>query len=115
MTVVRSGRTAYLAGQCPLDPSRKLVGEGDLDQQIDQVAANAMTASAAVDAAPDQTVRSMIHVVSDETEMLAAAWRRLTTSPLGPAFTTASTPLGVAQLGFHGRLVELDLTVELPA
>lgn len=115
ITVVRSGRTAYVAGQCPWDPSGTLVGEGDLGRQIDRVAASAMTALAAVDAAPDQTVRSVAHVVSDDTEVLAAAWRRLTASPLGPAFTTASTLLGVAQLGPHRQLVELDLTAALPA
>jgi hypothetical protein len=31
------------------------------------------------------------------------------------AFTTASTLLGVARLGFAGQLVEVDLTAVLPA
>ncbi|MFD4143166.1 RidA family protein [Streptomyces sp. NPDC058572] len=113
MTVVRSGRTAFRAGQCRWDPSGTLVGEGGLGRQIDQVAAGAMTALAAVDAAPDQTVRSVAHAVSGDTELLAAAWRRPKASPLGPAFTTASP--GVAQLGSHGQLVERDLTAALPA
>jgi enamine deaminase RidA (YjgF/YER057c/UK114 family) len=47
ITVVESGRTAYLAGQCPLDLSGALVGPGDLDAQIDQVAANALAALSA--------------------------------------------------------------------
>ncbi|MFF1919445.1 RidA family protein [Streptomyces sp. NPDC058221] len=114
ITVVETGRTAYLAGQCPLDGSGALVGEGDLERQIDQVAANAMTALAAVGAGPLDVVRSVIYVRSDEQPALGAAWQRLTDSPLGPAFTTASTLLGVAQLGFTGQLVEVDLTVALP-
>lgn len=114
ITVVETGRTAYLAGQCPLGRDGSLVGEGSLDVQIDQVAANALTALAMVGAQPEHVVRSVIYVRSDDTDVLAAAWRRLTGSALGPAFTTASTLLGVAQLGFSGQLVEVDLTVALP-
>ncbi|MFD2356803.1 Rid family hydrolase [Nonomuraea ferruginea] len=40
-------RTAFLAGQCPLDQTGAIVGPGDLDAQIDQVAANALAALAA--------------------------------------------------------------------
>ncbi|MEU0914721.1 RidA family protein [Streptomyces althioticus] len=114
ITVVEAGRTAYLAGQCPLDVSGELVGEGDLDAQIDQVAANALAALNAVGAGPEHVVRSVIYVVSDDVPVLGSAWRRLTSSVVGPAFTTASTLLGVARLGFSGQLVEVDLTAALP-
>ncbi|ALV54218.1 RidA family protein [Streptomyces althioticus] len=114
ITVVEAGRTAYLAGQCPLDASGKLVGEGDLDAQIDQVAANALAALNAVGAGPEHVFRSVIYVVSDDVPVLGSAWRRLTSSVVGPAFTTASTLLGVARLGFSGQLVEVDLTAALP-
>ncbi|MFF8712499.1 RidA family protein [Streptomyces sp. NPDC015184] len=114
ITVVEAGRTAHLAGQCPLDGSGTLVGPGDLDAQIDQVAANALAALAAVGAEPAHVVRSVIYVVDDGTAPLGAAWRRLTGSVIGPAFTTASTLLGVARLGFAGQLVEVDLTAALP-
>lgn len=113
ITVVESGRTAFLAGQCPLDRAGPLVGPGDLDAQIDQVAANSLIALAAVDAEPRHVVRSVIYVVSDDTAVLAAAWNRLIGSSLGPAFTTASTLLGIAQLGFTGQLIEVDLTASL--
>ncbi|OAH09324.1 RidA family protein [Streptomyces jeddahensis] len=114
ITVVAAGRTAYLAGQCPLDRDGRLVGPGSLDAQVDQVAENALTALAAVGAEPRHVVRSVIYVRSDETDVLAAVWRRLTESVIGPAFTTASTLLGVSQLGFSGQLVEVDLTAALP-
>jgi enamine deaminase RidA (YjgF/YER057c/UK114 family) len=114
ITVVEAGRTAYLAGQCPLDRQGTLVGAGALDAQIDQVAANALAALTAVGAEPQHVVRSVIYVCSDDREVLGAAWRRLTGSVIGPAFTTASTLLGVAQLGFAGQLVEVDLTASLP-
>jgi enamine deaminase RidA (YjgF/YER057c/UK114 family) len=114
VTVVESGRTAYLAGQCPLDRDGTLIGHGDLGAQIDQVVANALTALDAVDAGPAHVVRSVIYVVSAETSVLATAWQRLTASALAPAFTTASTLLGVAQLGYTGQLIEIDLTAALP-
>jgi enamine deaminase RidA (YjgF/YER057c/UK114 family) len=114
VTVVEAGATAYLAGQCPLGPSGELVGEGDLGAQIDQVVANALVALAAAGAGPGDVVRSVIYVVSGETPVLGDAWRRFNASPLGPAFTSASTLLGVARLGFTGQLVELDLTAALP-
>ncbi|MER6197848.1 Rid family hydrolase [Streptomyces sp. NPDC001586] len=114
ITVVEAGRTAYLAGQCPLDRGGSLVGSGSLEVQVDQVVVNALAALAAVDAEPEHVVRSVIYVRSDDRDVLGAAWRRLTDSALGPAFTTASTLLGVAQLGFTGQLVEVDLTVALP-
>lgn len=114
VTVVEAGRTAFLAGQCPLDGSGVLVGPGDLEAQIDQVVSNAMVALRAVDARPEHVVRSVIYVVSADVAVLGAAWQRLTGSDLGPAFTTASTLLGVAQLGFPGQLIEVDLTAALP-
>jgi enamine deaminase RidA (YjgF/YER057c/UK114 family) len=114
ITVVECGRTAYLAGQCPLDRDSTLIGPGDLDAQIDQVVANALTALDAVSAGPQHVVRSVIYLVTAETSVLATAWRRLTASDLAPAFTTASTLLGVTQLGYTGQLIEIDLTAALP-
>lgn len=114
VTVVEAARTAFLAGQCPIDVTGVLVGDGDINAQIDQVVANSMIALGAVGAEPSDVVRSVIYVVSDGTSALGAVWERLTRSPLGPAFTTASTLLGVAQLGFRGQLIEVDLTAALP-
>ncbi|HEY3612659.1 MAG TPA: Rid family hydrolase [Gaiellales bacterium] len=114
VTIVEPGRMAYLAGQCPLGPSGELVGTGDLDAQIDQVVANALVALAAAGARPEDVVRSVIDVVGDETAVLGQAWARLNDSALAPAFTSASTLLGVTRLGFGGQLVELDLTAAPP-
>ncbi|MET7506299.1 RidA family protein [Streptomyces albidoflavus] len=114
ITVVEAGRTAHLAGQCPLDPEGNLVGPGSLGTQTDQVVANALTALAAAGAGPQDVVRAVIYVRSDERADLSATWARLLASPLAPAFTGAATLLGVAQLGFAGQLVEIDLTAALP-
>ena len=114
MTVVPAGRLAFLAGQCPLDGSGSLVGAGDPLEQVDQMVANTLRALAAVSAGPEDVVRTVIYVVTDDTTVLGAVWRRFLDSPLAPAFTTASTLLGVARLGFTGQLVELDVTAALP-
>jgi len=111
VTVVTGGRTVYLAGQVPLAADGTLVGDGDVLAQVDQVAANALTALRFAGLSPHDVVRTVIYVVSDDNAVLAAVWRRLNESPLAAAFTTASTLLGVAKLGFTGQLVELDVTV----
>jgi enamine deaminase RidA (YjgF/YER057c/UK114 family) len=113
VTIAPSGRTAYLAGQCPLDLDGEVVGEGDLDVQVDQVVANTLKALYAVGATPDDVVRTTIYVVSDGNAPLGGVWRRFLASPLAPAFTSASTLVGVVQLGFPGQLVELDVTAAL--
>lgn len=114
VTVVDAGRLAFLAGQCPLDRSGAVVGLDDLDAQVDQVAANAAAALAAAGAGPEHVVRAVIYVVSDDRDVLASVWHRFNQSRIAPAFTTASTLLGVARLGFAGQLVELDLTAAPP-
>ena len=113
VTIVPAGRTAHLAGLCPLDSDEKVVGLGDLDAQIDHVVANGLAVLRAAGARPRDVVRSVIYVVSEESSVLAGAWDRLMASELAPAFATASTLLGVAALGYTGQLVEIDLTAAL--
>ena len=113
VTIASSERLAFLAGQCPLDVDGNLVGPDDVLAQADQVAANALVALTAAGASPSTVVRSVIYVVVDDrTPALGEVWRRFQDSPIGEAFTTASTLLGVARLGFTGQLVELDLTAQ---
>ncbi|WP_436496832.1 RidA family protein [Actinokineospora sp. HUAS TT18] len=104
------GGTAFLAGQCPLDHSGALVGEGDVLAQTDQVVANIMTALTDAGLTPDDVVRTVIYVATAEQAVLGRVWARLQESPLAPAFKSASTLLGVAVLGFTGQLVEIDVT-----
>lgn len=110
VTVVEAGRLAFLAGQCPLDERGDLVGADDLLAQVDQVIANTLLALAAIDATPSEVVRTVIWVASSDRADLGAVWTRLRESELGDAFTTASTLVGVACLGYAGQLVELDVT-----
>jgi enamine deaminase RidA (YjgF/YER057c/UK114 family) len=115
VTISKVGRLAHLAGQCPLDLSGEVVGEpGDYAAQTGQVIANCLAVLAAAGATPADVVRSVIYVVSPDSHVLSAVWHQLNASPLGPAFDTASTLLGVAALGYQGQLVEVDLTAALP-
>ncbi|SNT48101.1 Enamine deaminase RidA, house cleaning of reactive enamine intermediates, YjgF/YER057c/UK114 family [Asanoa hainanensis] len=114
VTVADARRTAYLAGQCPLDKAGDLVGGGDVFAQVDQVVANTRAVLASVHATPKDVVRTVIYVTDDADRSLGDVWRRLLDSPLAPAFTSASTLLGVSRLGFPGQLIELDVTAALP-
>lgn len=114
MTIVEAGRTAYLAGQCPVDAEEHVVGVGDLDAQIEQVAANCLAALEAAGAKAEDVVRSVVYVVSGDSDEVGGAWHRLYEHPdLGPAFKAASTVLGVTALGYSGQLIEVDLTARL--
>ena len=114
LTISSAGRLAHLAGQCPLDRDEKIVGApGDYDAQTDQVVANCLAVLEAAGATPGDVVRSVIYVVSADSAVLSAVWDRLNASALAPAFTTASTLLGVTALGYTGQLVEVDLTAVL--
>jgi enamine deaminase RidA (YjgF/YER057c/UK114 family) len=112
VTKVQADTLIYLAGQCPLQPSGDLA-EGGLEAQTAQVIRNILTALESAGATPEHVVRTVIYVASPVREDLAAVWTQLNASPLAPAFTTASTLLGVAQLGFPGQLVEIDVTAAL--
>ncbi len=113
VTIVDAGRLAVLAGQCPLDRDACLVGRGDILAQVDQVVANAAEALAAAGTSAENVVRSVIYVASDDPGVLSSVWDRFTGSRIGPAFTTASTLLGVAALGYRDQLVEGELTAVL--
>src|SRR5205807_2587458 len=112
VTRVQAGAMVFLAGQCPLQPSGELA-PGGLKGQTAQVIANILTALKAAGATPDQVVRTVIYVASSERSALTAVWDQLNASSIAGAFSTASTLLGVAQLGFPGQLVEVDVTAAL--
>jgi enamine deaminase RidA (YjgF/YER057c/UK114 family) len=114
VTIASPGRLAFLAGQMPMDETgMRVVGVGDLDRQVDVTVVNTHKALVAAGARPDDVVRSVVYVVGGQ-EAAARAWHRFAESPIGAAFTSASTLLGVAALGFPDQLVELELTAALP-
>ena len=114
VTVAQPGVTVHLAGQCPLDPEGALVGPDDLVAQAEHVARNIEFALASVGATPSDVVRAVIYVVAHDRESLSDVWSSLTSSGAAAAFTGAATLLGVAQLGYPGQLVEVDITAVVP-
>jgi enamine deaminase RidA (YjgF/YER057c/UK114 family) len=114
VTISEAGRLAHLAGQCPLNLAGEGVGDpGDVAAQTDQLITNCLAVLEAAGATPADVVRSVVYVVSPDSDVLSAVWRQLTASPLAAAFTSASTLVGVASLGYRGQLVEIDLTASL--
>ena len=114
VTVADATRMVFLAGQCPLDEAGQLVGDGDLRAQVEQVIRNIVTALSSVGATAGDVVRTVIYVVSSNRDDLALVWTMLRSSAIAPALSTASTLLGVSQLGYPGQLVEIDVTAILP-
>jgi enamine deaminase RidA (YjgF/YER057c/UK114 family) len=114
VTVADARRTVHLAGQSPLDAAGELVGPDDLVAQVGQVVRNIEIGLASVGASADDVVRTVIYVASPEQADLVLVWAALQASSISSAFTTASTLLGVAQLGYSGQLVEVDVTAALP-
>jgi enamine deaminase RidA (YjgF/YER057c/UK114 family) len=114
VTISTAERYAHLAGQSPLDEDGVVVGTDDLVAQVNQVAHNIAVALDEVGATPEDVVRTVIYVASTERADLALVWTALTRSEVGAALSTASTLLGVAQLGYPGQLVEVDITAAMP-
>lgn len=113
VTVSSATRMAFLAGQCPLNEAGELTGEGDLAAQVGQVIDNILIALSSVGAGPADVVRTVIYVVPADRADLADVWQILRSSALADALTSASTLLGVSQLGYPGQLVEIDVTAEI--
>ncbi len=113
-TITDATQFVFLAGQCPLSPRGELVGDGDLRAQTRQVAKNIGLALTAVGATAEDVVRTVIYVASGDRDDLGAVWSALRESAVAAAFGSASTLLGVSQLGYPGQLVEVDVTAALP-
>lgn len=113
VTISTAPRYAHLSGQSPVDEDGVVVGTDDLVAQVNQVAHNIAVALDAVGATPEDVVRTVIYVASTERADLALVWTALSRSEVGAALSTASTLLGVAQLGYPGQLVEVDVTAAL--
>lgn len=113
VTIAEAGRTVYFAGQCPVDLEGNVVGGEDYLAQADQVITNTAAALKAAGATPADVVRTTVYVRSDDSRQLSEVWHHLLGSEIGEALTSASTLLGVAQLGFSGQLLELDVTAAL--
>ncbi|MGH8795163.1 MAG: RidA family protein [Stackebrandtia sp.] len=114
VTIAEPGRLAILQGQCPVDASEKVVGVGDVETQVRQIAANTLSTLHDVGAGPEHVIRSVVYVLSDDSAEVSRVWRLLVASPIGEAFRSASSVVGVSALGYPDQLVEVELTARLP-
>ena len=108
-------RLVFLAGQVPLDGSGQVVGMDDHLAQTRQCLANLRQTLEEVGASARDAVRTTVYVVASEQRFMGEVWGAILDSDLGDVARTAATLLGVARLGYTGQLVEIEVTVALPA
>jgi enamine deaminase RidA (YjgF/YER057c/UK114 family) len=113
VTIAAASRLVFLAGQCPVRQDGSIPDEDDMAEQVRVTVGNCMTALAAAGAVPSDVVRAVVYVASSDREVLSSVWSDLMNSELREAFSSASTLLGVACLGFPHQRVEIDLTAAL--
>jgi enamine deaminase RidA (YjgF/YER057c/UK114 family) len=107
-TVVATGaRTVYISGQVAMDAEGKLVGEGDIGAQTEQVMRNLGAALAAAGASFADVVKITTYVVDYKPEM-----RTVIGKARSPFFAgrepPASTLVGVSALAAPGWLIEIE-------
>ena len=109
VVVVSGGRTAYIAGQGPVDAGMNLIGRGDLHAQTVQAFRNLRTALQALGVGPDRVVSSTMYVVGLDEERSATFVRAMNVALDGEPFPpNASSLIGVARLGHPEMLVEIS-------
>lgn len=112
ITVAAPGPVAYIAGQVALAPDFSVVGGDDLGAQTEAVMRNIEVALQAVGAKWEDVVRRTIYTLQPtEYEAITAAIEKVQGSKEHPA----QTIIGVTGLAVPGLLVEIEVTVHLPA
>lgn len=109
-TVVASGtRTIYISGQVAMDAEGKLVGEGDIGAQTEQVMRNLGAALAAAGASFADVVKITTYVVDYKPEMRAVIGKARSPFFVGRE-PPASTLVGISALALPGWLIEIEAT-----
>ncbi|MBS02749.1 MAG: translation initiation inhibitor [Gammaproteobacteria bacterium] len=106
--IARGDRHIFLAGQCAMDRQGRLVGEGDLGAQTEQVMQNIEAGLKEAGASFDDVVPRTIYVVDydpSKREIMQAVRGRYIPAEGGPA----STLIGVSGLVHDAFLVEIEV------
>jgi enamine deaminase RidA (YjgF/YER057c/UK114 family) len=112
ITIAEPGTMAYFAGQVALAPDFSLVGGNDLGEQTKAAMRNIKVALQEVHATWDDVVRRTIYTLQPtEYEVITAAIEEIQESKDHPA----QTIIGVTGLAVPGLLIEIEVTVRLPA
>ena len=108
LVVENAAKIVFVSGQVGIDASGKLIGAGDLKEQIRQAARNLKAALAAVNATPSDIVKVNTYIVNyKQSDYGAIREARAELFPDGTAFP-ASTLVGVTSLAVDGLLVEME-------
>lgn len=105
VAVVSGGRTIYLSGQIALDRDGKLVGEGDMRAQAEQVFANLKAALEAAGTDFDHVVKLSFFVL-DAGQMPTV--REVRDRYINTANPPASTAVEIRNFVRPGLLIEID-------
>ncbi len=112
VAIVKAERQIHISGQVAFDPMGKVVGEGDLAAQAEQVYANLAAGLAAAGADFSKVFKIVTYVVELSLEK-AVAVRKVRTKYLGDGPYPASTMVGVTALVDPRLLIEIELIAAL--
>jgi enamine deaminase RidA (YjgF/YER057c/UK114 family) len=112
IAIVTAERQVHISGQVAFDPMGKVVGEGDIAAQAEQVYANLAAALAAAGTDFSKVFKLVTYVVGLTTEK-AVAVRRVRARYLGDGPYPASTMVGVTALVDPRLLIEIEAIAAL--
>lgn len=114
ISIVPTGRLAFVSGQVAIDEKGELVGPGDYGAQATQCFRNIKAAIAAVGATPAQVAKMTLNIVNHRDELVDVIFAAGRTVFGDDWPICASIFLGVQALGSSDWLVEIDVVVVLP-
>lgn len=107
---VRAGDTLHIAGMVSFASDGSIVGEGDVEAQIEQAFTNMKAVVEAAGGTMDDIVQTTTYLVNTtDAPLVSKARHRWFTGPVPPTHTI----VGVAALGRPAFLVEIEATAYL--
>ncbi|HEY5877865.1 MAG TPA: RidA family protein [Nakamurella sp.] len=107
---VRAGDTLHISGMVSFAPDGSIVGEGDIEVQVEQTFTNMQRVVEAAGGTMDDIVQTTTYLVNTaDAPVVSAARGRWFTGPVKPTHTV----VGVAALGRPVFLVEIEATAYL--
>lgn len=109
---VRAGDTLHISGMVSFGPDGSIVGDGDIEVQVEQAFTNMQSVVEAAGGTMDDIVQTTTYLVNTvDAPVVSAARHRWFTSGIPPTHTV----VGVAALGRPVFLVEIEATAYLAA
>jgi enamine deaminase RidA (YjgF/YER057c/UK114 family) len=103
-----TGTLVYVAGQVPTDASGKLVGEGDLEAQAEQVFKNLKLAIEAAGGTMADIVKMNVYLVAEVGQAEIPKFRAVRDRYVNTAKPPASTLAVITRLAQPGWLIEIE-------